>query len=553
MLSSNSKPTQPQPMTSSSLDAAMQIRLNAEETQRQMKDLLAWEKSVKASTVKTGTSAKQTPPHNDGRNTAQRIKSFDYKAWDKFDVENEINKIEQVEQQSANEASSAVLSTGRANESTTESPQQLEQRLENSLLEKEKGNAYFKKGDYSKAARCYSKSLKLNPDNALVLGNRAMTFLKLNDFKAAEADCTAVLVLEPKNVKALWRRGVSRREIGVDLKGAKTDLEQALVLEPTNVSVKQELAKVQASIAEVADKQKSNTSKPLRRRVEIAEVGDAKAFKGEETPLLAERSTERKNQPSTTSTTTILDLPTAKASVPNPSAEPPTTKPKVSDVRTSGLGPQQLQPKKKESILQIVADHESPTPISQATVLNPPSPKTTKRPLIVDLDEVTPAQQPKETVPEPLSPKKPAPAVVALPPKLQSTTAQAPTTMYAFELEWKNRKNDLEALYLLLKSMDPKSYRFVFKNSLESHYLSTIFEILKEFYTMHESFDCLYNTLDGLTVVDRFSMNVKFCNSKDKAALKQIFAHLEDSIGESETGKDATSLKELERKFGVKR
>lgn len=42
------------------------------------------------------------------------------------------------------------------------------------------------------------------------LNNRAMARLKLGQWEAAEADCSAVLEQEPTNVKALLRRATAR-------------------------------------------------------------------------------------------------------------------------------------------------------------------------------------------------------------------------------------------------------------------------------------------------------------------------------------------------------
>ncbi|KAJ3028934.1 UNVERIFIED_CONTAM: RNA polymerase II-associated protein 3 [Siphonaria sp. JEL0065] len=604
-----------------SLAAALQVRQNAEEIQRQMKELLDWEKDVKKSKklpqkhvnvqvpVRSATppSTATTPTQSDKK---KRIKSADYKAWDKFD-DAEVSKIEQ---EYASDSANSVASRAAAfsaKDDTRESPEQLELRLENSLLEKEKGNAYFKKGDYKKAVKCYSKSIKLNPDSAVVLGNRAMTYLKLNEFQAAEADSTAVLEIEPKNVKALWRRGVARREIGSDLSGAKCDLEKALVLEPTNASVKQELSKVVAALSAMTGKP-SATSKPARKRVDIIEVGDSKLYKSpdllgkkkEEEPLLVERPVAHLK----TNTSVVVASDAAKTSsalitpvepvpqkvldsvntVPiqgakqnSASLEPSNTvpicgsapsQPPVNIVPIRGCqkstAPQaqsveeSMQPKimepvnivpirgsqqKKPSVIQIIdPEIETSSIISSST-----SPSTSKKPLIVELDNAfvsiaakPDASRPPKPIIEEISSRPTTPVTRT------DSTLKPPTTMYEFELEWKNRKNDLEALYQLIKSMDPKSFKSVFKNALEPHYLGKIFQILYE----HETATRLYETLEGLSLVVRFSMNVMFCSKQEKAVIKGLFGYLEENIGElEEGGKDSVTLKALEKKFGVKK
>ncbi|KAJ3266003.1 RNA polymerase II-associated protein 3, partial [Chytriomyces hyalinus] len=263
--------------SNSSLETALLVRENAAETRRQMADLLDWEKSIKkkdSTASLASTTAASVPVRGKSSPVAnaiakERIKSGDYRAWDKFDVEQEISRMDAQEESSNN--------TPAQDQTIRESPQQIEERLEQSLIQKEMGNEYFKKGNYLKAIKSYSKSLEMcgsdassNASKIAVLGNRAMAHLKLNQFEQAESDCTAVLSLDSKNVKAYWRRAVARRELQTNLSGAKQDLEKAKVLEPTNASVKQELEKLQKILEQA--------KKPLRRRVDITEVGDPKAY-----------------------------------------------------------------------------------------------------------------------------------------------------------------------------------------------------------------------------------------------------------------------------------
>lgn len=93
---------------------------------------------------------------------------------------------------------------------------------------KRKGNEYFKKGDYENAIACYSRSIDLDPKNALSLANRAQAYLNLSKYffslllflhhvrnELAEKDCTAALLLDPKFVKAYLRRGTARLKLGL--------------------------------------------------------------------------------------------------------------------------------------------------------------------------------------------------------------------------------------------------------------------------------------------------------------------------------------------------
>lgn len=85
-------------------------------------------------------------------------------------------------------------------------------------------------------------------------------------FLEAEKDCTRGIQLQPKNVKALWRRGIALRELGrvnearrgnemlnicrgygfVLTKWLLLDFEAGLTIEPNNKSILDELKKLPA-------------------------------------------------------------------------------------------------------------------------------------------------------------------------------------------------------------------------------------------------------------------------------------------------------------------
>ncbi|KAI8881355.1 hypothetical protein K501DRAFT_253389 [Backusella circina FSU 941] len=111
---------------------------------------------------------------------------------------------------------------------------------ENAEASKAKGNEYFGKKDFKNAIEYYTKAIEYNPTMPVYFINRAMAYLKINRYSEAERDCTQGISLQPKNVKALWRRGIARRELGrVD--EARKDFQDALVIEPSNKTLLGEL------------------------------------------------------------------------------------------------------------------------------------------------------------------------------------------------------------------------------------------------------------------------------------------------------------------------
>ena len=143
----------------------------------------------------------------------------------------------------------------------------------------------------------------------------------------AEKDCTAALDFDPKSLKALWRRGISRRELG-KFKEAQKDLEAALVLEPTNKTVRAELEKVlsavkpstkstvpktesvpnntgnpQSTLKELesplerlqVSPKPQEIKRPARRRILIEEFGDSRPAPTE--PKAESKEPAKKNEP----------------------------------------------------------------------------------------------------------------------------------------------------------------------------------------------------------------------------------------------------------------
>jgi tetratricopeptide (TPR) repeat protein len=173
------------------MDTAFQIRRNAEEQREVFKDLMEWETEVVKKPIKR---IPLQPP----RVQQPRIKSNDYRKWDKFDVDKALEDID--------------YEPFKEEELPMESGEPKDP--EESLVVKEKGNLYFKKGKFLKAVNCYTKSIELDRTTPIPLVNRALCYIKLNKFDLAIKDCTKALEIDPKNVKASWRRGIALRAIG---------------------------------------------------------------------------------------------------------------------------------------------------------------------------------------------------------------------------------------------------------------------------------------------------------------------------------------------------
>ena len=114
---------------------------------------------------------------------------------------------------------------------------------------KARGNEAFGAGEYGQAILLYSlaldKASELPEDATLfprdvVYSNRAASFLKLGQHDKALQDAEAALAVNPDNLKALFRQGLSLHAMGQYFQ-ALPILAQAHQKEPRNQQIKQAL------------------------------------------------------------------------------------------------------------------------------------------------------------------------------------------------------------------------------------------------------------------------------------------------------------------------
>lgn len=146
-------------------------------------------------------------------------------------------------------------------------------------LIKDSGNQCFKKQDFTTARKKYNKALRylrtlgegsdlspeeqkdLGQDSALpILLNIAAVSLKLADYEDAINQCEEALDIDPRNTKALFRRGQAHRALK-DWDIALIDLNKALEAEPEDKGIKTEIARVKKDIDEQKKKERQAYSK----------------------------------------------------------------------------------------------------------------------------------------------------------------------------------------------------------------------------------------------------------------------------------------------------
>jgi len=75
------------------------------------------------------------------------------------------------------------------------------------LVEKEKGNNFYKEGKYPEAIECYTEAAKRNPSDHTIYSNKAAAYMALGEYPSAVKDCDKCLDINPNFIKALLRKG----------------------------------------------------------------------------------------------------------------------------------------------------------------------------------------------------------------------------------------------------------------------------------------------------------------------------------------------------------
>ncbi|XP_052410771.1 RNA polymerase II-associated protein 3 isoform X14 [Carassius gibelio] len=384
------------------------------------------------------------------------------------EAQTEIQKLQQVLGSSGR--------TAEKSESQAEPSQhtQEQQRKQEAVVQKDRGNAYFKEGKYEAAVECYSRGMEADGTNALLPANRAMAFLKLHRFSEAEQDCNTALALDASYAKAFARRATARAAQG-RTREATDDFQQVLKLEPGNKQAMSEIQKLsedmrsrgllapeenkqRRSIQHIHKPEHLRSTKPLRR-IEIQEVG-GEISPSTSSPLHKTQKTEEISDAPVSQKTEISDAPVSQ-------------KTEISDA-----------------------------PVSQKTE---------------EVSDVSRAD------------------AEAIPP---------PSNSFQLEADLRKIRRYPQSTYRYLKQISPDAYLKIFQNSLEPDVLN---HILRSFHSCFQAEDAslLLSVLRSLASVRRFDMSVMFMSSAEKKILQELFDWIHCA------GAGDASEQDLQKKYGL--
>ncbi|OAA52009.1 serine/threonine-protein phosphatase 5 [Metarhizium rileyi] len=116
---------------------------------------------------------------------------------------------------------------------------------------KNRGNKSFSAGDYPAAVDFYSKAIALNDKEPTFFTNRAQAYIKTEAYGYAIEDAGKALELNPKLVKAYYRRGLARTAI-LRPKEAISDFKECVILDPNNTDARLKLEECKKIVRQLA-------------------------------------------------------------------------------------------------------------------------------------------------------------------------------------------------------------------------------------------------------------------------------------------------------------
>lgn len=558
-----------------SLHVQHQIRENAEELQDYLKDLMSWEKEMKVKeeeikkrahddTVlppiratssgkkkkkkdKKGDVAKERAKKSkeEKESKAERIPGHDYRAWDLFNVDEALKDLDEQEKEAGKKSSSEE----EESEESENDVYEWEKRKQLALIEKDKGNEFFKKGNYDMAISCYTTGIGHDPTNALLLANRAMALIKKGQLAAAELDCSKSLSLDPTYVKAYLRRGTAR--LGLRMyEEAKQDFCKVLDLEPDNNQAKLELERLQKEI--LLAKNKINVDCTESEKTENKFIEELENSKEQDTIL------ESKNKLNTSAH--------QPSNIHNPTGSEKLISSNKSDDRLQKL----FKPEDKDSCIikpiQKPPHLRSQKPMKRIAIKDVSgiakcvsSTDDGKQISVLDTSELhTEDNILKERTLEECGEASPAPTICSVedknPSVLQNTNDSSmnveysdyssesssksaeiitpvlsvlpslpsvPVTSYQFLADWKKMKNHPDLLYEYVKQFPPEKLPIVFKQSIDTELFCGILQTLSTKFV--EKYEDVFPYLNNLRKVGRFNTLVMFLAEEEVKALNCLF------------------------------
>ncbi len=151
----------------------------------------------------------------------------------------------------------------------------------NGLALKDQGNAALMAGHYNEAIHLYSMGLSHLPNNAIILSNRALAYIKVENYGLAIQDATHAIEADPTYPKGYYRRGSAEFALG-RAKAARKDFRAVCKLRPKDRDARGKLQECDKAVKEAAFAAAilSDESTPLSDSFRAESVAVEKTYDG---------------------------------------------------------------------------------------------------------------------------------------------------------------------------------------------------------------------------------------------------------------------------------
>lgn len=116
---------------------------------------------------------------------------------------------------------------------------------------KDAGNAALEKGHYVEAIQLYSEGLEYNPRHAVLLSNRALSYIKIENYGLALQDADAAIAADASYAKGYYRRASANYALN-HFKLARKDFRQVCQLKPKDRDARSKLNECEKAVREEA-------------------------------------------------------------------------------------------------------------------------------------------------------------------------------------------------------------------------------------------------------------------------------------------------------------
>ncbi|XP_076750206.1 RNA polymerase II-associated protein spaghetti [Xylocopa sonorina] len=503
-----------------------QVKNNADDLQKEFLDMKNWEKQMKLKDdelKKEANDEVSLPPvrskhkgkvtngsvkQNGNDIKSKRIKSHDYSAWDKFDVDKACEELDKNKQSDDSEGEPM-------------SKEELEKAHQEATKHKNEGNIFVQQQKWSKAVGCYNEAIKLFPYDAIFYANRALCQLKLDNFYSAESDCSAAIQLDETYVKAYHRRATARMNLK-QYKEAKKDLEKVLKLEPSNKEAKLLLNQIEnkMKILETSTVVKEDTENLSKKPIE---------------KKIAEKIWGNTKTNIETSTGDIKDTKCIKTDkdikgVKNVISTIDDKKSNVADVIADGKRNLRIPDwlPEKDNVIIIEPIKKPPHLRSKKSLTKIPVEEVDFNTIYYKHDDhalnsKSEQFKEKEKVSENSNSMKDNNCIKVSEPleNISIIIPPVPKTAVQFVMNWKNKSSEFR--YKYLKQLPVNSLPTIFQDSMDSDIFSEILEVLRIEFLKNK--DVIFQYLKDLSQVKRFKTLIMFTSKSDKESLKTLFEY----------------------------